>query len=379
MSQATLYLHSAGTVTALGLDTPTVFAAARAGVSRAFPSTMFTVRDPDSGEGQGVTVHEVPCITTGFEGVARLQQLLVGVLKDLKQQTEPQFWNQGTIGVYLALPSAKRAFTGADLLSDEDIQKEWLEKQQQLPDFDAQMVNGMLSQAVALTDTQGDLQLAAYELSGHAAGGTLLGKMQQDANQGRWQQAILIGVDSYLGFHTINWLDYTQRLKSDDNPEAMQPGEAACAIAFSTHPGNQPLAIRQVVQEQESHPLLSGQPSTGKALAQTLFQAAQGMHQQDFQRPWLFTDHNGESYRGAEWGLALTYLKAHRPELLDTDTWFPAISFGEIGSAYIPLALAQAQTALQRRYASAPQAIICAASDNGLRSAIRIGLPNTQP
>lgn len=378
MQQPVLAIQGVGAVTSLGLDADNIFAAARAGFSRAAPSDMFTVRDPDSGEGQGVTVHEVPMVAYGFEGLARLQQLINAGLADLKRHTDPNFFAGDPVHFYLGLPSLKRALSGGALLSDDDMHKEWDQQQQEQPEFDEALVGTMLNKGLAAVGLTGQVQLAGLNVSGHAAGGVLVEQAMNDIQQGHVVKAVLGGIDTYLGFHTINWLDYTQRLKNDDNPEAMQPGEGAAfvALAPNTMVQGTGVVIKQVATGHEVDSLLSGERSIGRALAQAILQASKPQIDSptQFKSPWFITDHNGESYRANEWGNVITLIKSRRAELEDPDTWFPAINFGDTGAAFAPLAIAQAYIAFQRRYVAGENAIVCASSDNGLRAALCVGI-----
>jgi len=375
---SSLVIYGVGAVTPLGLDADNAFAAARAGFSRATPSDMFSVRDPDSGEGQGVVAHEVPMVTYGFEGLGRLQQLITAGLVDLKRNVSPQYFEGDPVCFYIALPSLKRVFTGGALLGDEEMHKDWDEQQKNQPEFNDALVSSLLMKGLDAAGLTGQVKLAGFDVSGHAAGGALIEQAWQDIHKGDVTKAVLGGIDTYLGFHTINWLDYTQRLKNDDNPEAMQPSEGAVFVALAPEQGGPSgcVAVKSVATGMETDSLLSGERSIGRTFTQTILRASTPQLEtaSQFTSPWLITDHNGEFYRANEWGNVITQIKSKRPELETPETWFPAINFGDTGAAFVPLAIAQAYVAFQRGYSEGEHAIVCASSDNGLRAAICVGV-----
>ncbi len=367
-------IQEIGAVTSLGVDASNLFAAARAGITKSAPNDMFTVRDPDSGEGQGVITHEVPVLTHGFEGLGRFQQLMIAGLTDLARRIEPSFFLDEPIYCYIALPSLKRAVSGGALLADEEMSREWQSQQSELPEFNEEMIVALLTTALKAANVSGRFKLAGFCLSGQAAGGTLLEKIRRDLQKGETSKAILGGVDSYIGFHTINWLDYTGRLKTEDQAEAMQPAEGAAFLALTAANSGDGINIKACATGNEQNSLLSGRSSDGKVLNE-VFQLAytQLQPQPNMQIPWFVIDHNGESYRAREWGNTVTHIKANHPQWFAFETWFPAISFGDTGAAFVPLAIAQVFTALQNGYGGGDNAIICASSDDGLRTVLCVG------
>src|SRR5690606_25524750 len=100
-----LQVTACGLVSSLGLDAVTACAAARAGISRAGPST-FPLRSLEPGETALATVHAAPFIPEGFVGTARHLRLLEAGWKDLARSFAAR--PPRATGLYLALPDPRR-------------------------------------------------------------------------------------------------------------------------------------------------------------------------------------------------------------------------------------------------------------------------------
>src|SRR5262245_50588001 len=76
-------------VSALGLDVVTSCAAARAGITRIGPLDDLQVFDEESEELVPLAGHQVPLISAGMFGFARLLQLALGAIADLRRSRPP--------------------------------------------------------------------------------------------------------------------------------------------------------------------------------------------------------------------------------------------------------------------------------------------------
>jgi len=88
---------------------------------------------------------------------------------------------------------------------------------------------------------------------------------------------------------------------------------------------------------------------------------------------WVLCDLNGEAYRAVEWGtVSVRLARELGPSARLTH---PADGLGEIGAAIGGVLIAQALGGFARGYAPAPEALLWAGSDRGLRAAVRVLAP----
>ena len=119
-SRDPIVVTAQGMVSSLGLDAATSCAAARAGLRRAQELDTLKFASLDGREIQCTIGHQAPIITHGFEGAARLAQLVTGALRDLSTHGPIP---SGRKGLYLSMPSARRHLTGAELIPDPEVRK----------------------------------------------------------------------------------------------------------------------------------------------------------------------------------------------------------------------------------------------------------------
>jgi 3-oxoacyl-[acyl-carrier-protein] synthase-1 len=82
---------------------------------------------------------------------------------------------------------------------------------------------------------------------GHAGAATAMQRALQELESGRLERVLLVAADSLLDPTALQWLAEESRLKTDDLPVGLQPGEAgACLLVERTpsaqHRGAKPLA-----------------------------------------------------------------------------------------------------------------------------------------
>ena len=116
--------------------------------------------------------------------------------------------------------------------------------------------------------------------------------------------------------------------------------------------------------------MLSGEASTGVALANAIKAAVASTSRTNGQLSWFITDQNGEYYRAAEWGQAIVRLKALDPAFDAAEVWYPASSFGDTASASGAVGICIATCAFERGYARAGQTLIVSSGDGRERAAL---------
>jgi 3-oxoacyl-[acyl-carrier-protein] synthase I len=354
--EAIRVLHS-GLVCSLGADAATSCAAARAGLTRASPFEAYGVTGPE-GDEEPLLVHAAPYGVEGFEGDARLLQLLIVALRDLDTAAL-----EGPVGAYLAINDPLR-WLGAEQAAaigtappDAAARGAWL-------------WSG-LERALAPPTWPRLLQV---EDRGHTAFHRALAHAARDLRAGTLRTALVLAADSLLDSAGLGLLEAAGRLKTPADPAGLQPGEAAGYVVLSREaatrstPGTLSLRALGFSREPQIDPT-QGAP-TGQGIAQALHDAARHLHFSRLLPVWASSDHNGEPWRAMDWGQALVQLGAQQTLDLRGSTLFPASAVGDTGAASGLVALCMAQHAHARGCAPAPVAALVSCADGAERSAL---------
>lgn len=348
-------------VTSLGLNASISCAAARAGLSRAKELDYFTQWSPVNGEIGPVKGHQIPQITEGFEGEARLARILGGALSDFLSRTTDIDWTSSGLACYGGLPDPFRKWRGPDRVSDPDIRQEFLDASKSIPSDNTQLENAerLLHMACSANGIGKPPKVRMVSRTGNCAVTHCIHQATADLSQGLVRQAVIFAADSLLDESTLTWLEQTGRLKSPAVASGLSPGEAGIVLALrstATASGaGPPLAkISACHKTSEECSLLSGKPVVGKAVAKLLEDLS------DYgRRGWFVSDHNGEDYRALEWGHAIV-----RTKLDVLAISYPAVAFGDTGTASAGLAIATIAHAFDRRCAPSKIGIVISASES---------------
>lgn len=316
-----------GMATALGHGWRASAAAMRAGISRPWPVEL-----PGVDSLAPVTGHPARALTDGKAGAARLQALLAAALADvLAQVTIPEHL---TTSFYLAGPEEGRG-----------------------PE-DAALTEALTA---AAADWPG-AHRAAWILSGRTAFFEAIRRAQAALQDGRTDLAVIGGVDSLCEPSALLPLSQARRLKNDDDPTGLAPGEAAAVLLLVQGSAQARARMTPPSFGVEPRTQLKREPSTGVGLERALSPQLEGQAS-----AWLIADQNGEDYRAADWGFAAPRLaRAGRPVPI---LWYPAIALGDTGAAAAPVAAVWALAAWDRGYAPETRAIFSASSDGEARAA----------
>jgi len=365
-----------GLVTSLGLDVTTSCAAARAGIVRAAPLDFYPVRSPDDGSVSGVTAHAVSGVTEGFEGEARLVRLAAAALADLQRQSPEAPWKRGRNGFYVSIPDPDRGRIGRD--SPTELEKRKNENRTS----DEARARRLLGSAARLGGWRQSIEIRKTATTGSTGVAEATHAAVHDLVEDKIDLAIVAGIESYLDENTLGWLESMERLKSPETPSGLQPGEAAGLFVLETRRSAEIrraqifCSIVAVDLAQEMKPLSSGENSTGKGLAVVLESASKIGEWTAATPAWVISDHNGESYRGLEWGNALFRLASRVGGSQPMEVWYPAASFGELGSAFGVAAGSLALRAFARRYAPSNTAALISSSDLTARAVMVLASPD---
>lgn len=363
-------------VSSLGLDVDNSCAAARAGITR--PSELnFTAGSVDDSAGQPVAGHTLPFIANGFEGQARLSQILSAALNDLSKNVTNTSCIKESIGLYLSVPDPQRKQKTLSLIQDEEQRNEisgsLTEFEMKPPEI--HHIDQLVKSAVK--NSNWEHGITVKEIShGHAGCALVLNKAIEDIHNGIVDCALVGGVDSMVTNYSLNILSETERLKVPDRSCGIHPGEGAALFLIekeSSKKQNSEIIsayIDSVNSCEEINSLTSGSLPSGSSVETLLENEIPKWSPSSL--PWMIIDLNGEVYRATEWGNSLMRLKG-KSELIDNgEFWIPAASFGDTGAASGAIGVCMAVKAFERGYALSETATVISHSDDTHRASISI-------
>ncbi|WP_437274743.1 hypothetical protein WME90_26190 [Sorangium sp. So ce375] len=350
-----LTLTAAGLACSVGRDLMTATAAIRAGLSRPSPLPHFSLLDPDSHEPLPLLGHAVEGLTDGFSGVGRWLQLATCALEGLSRagrlpsRDDASFWEHTRLAVVTPALDEERFAYQAHCQSDRIFES------YVTPLLEA--VGGRVSAAHATVISEGHR-----------------GVLRAIADTSRLlrpplERVLVIAADSWLDMASLEWLAAAGRLKGQENPIGLPPGEAAGALLLERRDAAERrgaslcATIVAAVVGDEQTPLRLGASGRPRALATAVETA---LNEACVQAPFagdLIADLNGEPWRASHFGATAAQLS---PRLLGaTRLVLPASSTGDTGAASGAVAVACAAHALQRGYAAARSALVVSSSESG--------------
>lgn len=207
--------------------------------------------------------------------------------------------------------------------------------------------------------------------SGHAAGFQALDAARVAVAKGKADTCLVGGVDSYLDWRTILWLDKNDQLHSHSYSWGFIPGEAAGFIAVKrVEQGGDDNSFPKILGlglAKEENRIKTETVCTGEALGQAMRDAVAGVEGDGPIVEHLIGDLNGEPYRADEFGFSLMRLRQRVVEGIEFAT--PAGCWGDVGAASAPLFLMLAAIAAEKGYAPGNRTLCWAGSEGGLRGA----------
>lgn len=359
-----LYIDDALMIGSLGFDAATSVAAMRAGLSRPSLLTGFSVTAED-GDEMGVSGHPVSLLTHGFVGAGRYRQLLGRIMGDVKNALINHASVDGAASngersqsiptnkpVYLlvGMPDQKRYREGknvesnTDMSEKEDVFSLFGETWQSLVEHSL-AANG-LDERFAATKVV-ELSVAKTPRLLHMAHEAL--KRDPEAT------VVIVTVDTLTDDPGLTWLYLTGRLKTAIYPVGTSPGECVNAlIVRSRKSSSSVVRLESVHFDEEDHAFFDSAPPQGRALSRLLNLHAAGSGQEENRKLWFISNLTGEQKPSFEWGMAQVHCQAAGVDINDFP-WLPAINVGNVGVAFMNLALAWVVQAYKRGYAVAPR------------------------
>jgi 3-oxoacyl-[acyl-carrier-protein] synthase-1 len=346
-----------GAVTSVGYDAATACSSIRAGITRPSLIEEFEVLDMAEQEPIGLTGHPLGEATRGFSGVGRWLQMAAMALRDLASsgsipETADQVFWSSTI-CYVVLPFLDpRRFDPTGTHGTEEALR-------------ASFVKPLLRRCEPWFAPAETILLPRGRIGSlHAI---LMAARQ--LSEGRVRRGLVLAVDSLLDEPALLWLAQSRRLKEDDNPVGLSPGEAAVAFLVeqsdaARRRGALPIAnVAAVATAREPNVFMAGERSLGEGIADVVQRA---LAEADVAMPYrsdVLTDLNGESWRSTEYGNARTRVpsrlwQGHRIAM-------PASSVGDVGAAMTALELLVACHSLERGYAAGRDVLLMSSDEYG--------------
>lgn len=336
-----------GVVCAVGLGAAAACAAIRAGISRA---SEIPYRDRD---GALVVGAVVPRLSLDVQFEPRLVELLALALRDCVSGEPRTQLQRVPLLVGLAEPDRPGGCVAAKRLI------------------------GHVEERLAVKFHP---ELSRTVSQGHAAGFGCLALARDILKTTDVPGCLVCGVDSYINASALHWLDRHWRLKRENNPDGVIPGEGA-AVVFVRRPGSGPARVGAEVVgiglAREPSPILSETPLLGLGLAdatrRALDEAGWGFHEVDFR----LSDVTGENYGFREHSLAIGRI-ARVVRVDPQPLWHPLEAIGDTGAAAGVIQLAVASAAWSRAYAPGPRAACFTSSVTGERAVAILQRPRVR-
>ncbi|HVK54198.1 MAG TPA: hypothetical protein VM532_04120 [Burkholderiales bacterium] len=354
MTAMRVAITAIGMISSVGHDVATCCASIRAGIQRPNEISHFSLLDADEQESKPLTGRPIQGFTDGFAGAGLWRRMATACLQNLVADgglppvTDAAFWSRTALIAIAPNPDSGRF---------EDYE-----------DVPGQMFGGVLITGV-LRELGWMIPSSAVTTIplGHAGAIEAIKLAFGKIANGEVHRVIVVGADSYLDPVTLDWLDGADRLKADDNPFGLTPGEAgACFMIESESAAQNRNAIVQAYMMAPAtalgaSPLTPGGAVLGDTLAIVLKETLSGAGLALFSGVTI-ADLNGEPWRAQQLGAARVLVG----QLLnDTQFLFPCDSLGDVGSATGATSICVATRAIKRGYAPNGQALVVCSSEEG--------------
>lgn len=346
---------SIGMVTALGHWAEASCAAIRAGISRLSELVEEAEEDevdeePEAleVEGQGVVLGcPAHGLTDGYLGLGRWTRMAALAVEDLVENSGLAPQQLAAARLYLALPSLETAG---------------------MPEDSGTSLATRIGKWIGLRRL-GERPVAHAE--GSAAGVLALDQAIQDLRAGGAEFAIVGGVDSLLEPARLGALGEAGRLKNDQKPDGLVPGEAAAFVLLETaehalERGARGFAtLEATATARETKTIWADEPPDGAGLAEALTACFSQLGDGGTRTGLVICDLNGETFRAKEFANVI-------PRVLSCvqvpwQLWHPADCIGDTGAASALVAAVLVARALRQGYAPSDDVLVWASSDGGLR------------
>lgn len=342
MSAPTAHVIGLGAQTSIGLTLPTTVAAVHGAINRF--TTQSHLRDRARGE--PITLALLQSLPVELPVLERMRHLATEAARQALFPWRETYSKRGAraaaLRVMLAIPRPR-------------------------PGFPDDAVNRLLREVLGGLPVQVNV-LGCSSFSGaHAGGLVAIARAASEITEGRADAILVGGVDSYADLDTLHWLELQERLKTDEVPFGVLPGEGAgflllASDAFLVRYGLRSFGrIVATSQAIEPNPWYLRRPSTVEGLTKAISDVLRPPGVEPRHAAVTYADLNGESWRAEEWNLAYTrtgQLQGH-----PLDLRHPADCWGDVGAASGTLLATLACLDLHLGYNPLGTALIYAAAD----------------
>lgn len=368
--QAAIAITGIGAVTPVGATAIETAASLRAGICRFREDGLYIPlgADDDGADGasardvaDGVTASLVAALPSSAAGAARIFELALRATRELVRERSHDLLRGRTVAA-----GAESEPTGWFLA---------------LPEEDAVTASWGVAKSLgpALLDRFGDRAstVVAVRAQGGAGSLAVLGDAAAAIRGGAIARAVVVGADTFIDRDRLSLLDRDLRIKSPRATAGMIPGEGATALVLESavaavrRRARVLATLGEIGTGEEPQTIGGDRESSGRGLTHALRAALAGGASHTPR--WVLCDLNGEAYRAVEWGTVSVRLA--RELGASARLTHPADGLGEIGAAIGGVLIAQALGGFARGYAPAPEALLWAGSDRGLRAAVRVLAP----
>jgi 3-oxoacyl-[acyl-carrier-protein] synthase-1 len=331
-----LAVENCGTVSNVGLNAPSTFAAIRCGLTN-HNETRFMDHS-----GQWIAGAEVS-LEKPWRGIKKIAHMAAAAIKECLSRIPSQALEDIPLLICLAEMQRAGAIKGIDSTILNEIEK--------LLDFE---IN---SQSIVINNGPVGVVQALQK-----ADALLTSK--------RYQYCCVAASDSYLTSATLSHMLKANRLLTPINSDGFIPGEAGTAVLLTTksNAAQANIVINGIGFGHEKAHILSEHPLRADgmvaAVKGALTMAGQDLGDLDYR----ICDISGEQYGFKEATLALTRILRNKKKAFDI--WHPAECVGETGAAIVPLTLGVVSTALQKNYSKGSGILCHYGNDDGQRAAM---------
>lgn len=314
-------LTGAGVVTSVGRSVAAACAAIHAGVSRPRPVSELRGVDPESQEDIALPGHPIQGYTEGFSLLGRWMRLARGCVRDLMASSlgvearDRRFWEATGLALVVMPPDDEV------LLTDEGRGRAHLHDAFLQP----------LYSALELPISPGNVELLPV---GHAGTALAVEQGLRRFSTRELERVLIVAVDSYIDPLRLAGLMEQGRLKTEEQPVGLIPGEAGVALLLEAEPvarrRQAAISGRILSVSTDREPEERLRIQRGGALADCVRRALDEVSPSSPFRGDVYSDLNGETWRAQEWGRARVRLEQR---LQASRLHLPCTSVGDVGAA----------------------------------------------
>lgn len=327
-----------GAISSVGLYPESIAAAVAGGIGRA--RVLETMRHAQSGA--PIRLALAPTMTIHFPIRKRLLEL--GQLAS-RQALAPLLavLNRPRLAILLSMPREHRGLSAASLRST-------------------------AKQIAVSLPVEPITELSSMYRNGHDGGVSALARARALLATGQADICLVGGVESYCDADALEVLANANRLKNDDSPTGLTPGEGAAFLVVMRSESAAALGLPRLAQVlqtaygHEPNPWHSGRSTQARGLTTAIAGAFEGQPPSVVAHA-TYCDASGEHWRADEWSFAYLRTAARHADPLDIR--HPAECWGDVGAASALLLLVTAVVDARRYRVRGPHILVFCASDQG--------------